>query len=51
MFILHTYHTSWFGRDYPGEQNVPEYHFSEIFKMNSSLMTHCYEIIPLNGHL
>jgi len=29
---------------------VPEFHFSEIFKMNSSLMTHCYEIIPLHGH-
>jgi len=25
---------------------VPEFHFSVIFKMNSSLMMHCYEIIP-----
>jgi len=33
------------------QQNVPEFHFSEIFKMNSSLMIHCSEIIPLNGHL
>ena len=24
----------------------PEFHFSEIFKINSSLMMHCYEIIP-----
>jgi len=48
------YHTSRFGRDCPGlnvcpgvpSQNVPEFHFSEIFKNNSSLMMHCYEIIP-----
>jgi len=24
----------------------PEFYFSEIFKINSSLMMHCYEIIP-----
>ena len=30
----------------PGWQNVPEFHFSEIFKINSSLMMHCYEILP-----
>jgi len=30
----------------PGEQNVPEFHFSEVFKINSSLMMHCSEIIP-----
>ena len=28
------------------KQNVPEFHFSEIFKINSNLMMHCYEIIP-----
>jgi len=35
----------------PGKQNVLEFHFSEIFKMNSSLMMHCYVIIPFNGNL
>jgi len=30
----------------PGKQNVPEFHFSEVFKINSSLMMHFYEIIP-----
>jgi len=61
----YTYHTSWFGQDCPGlnvspsvpsQQNVLEFHFGKIFevkffKMNSRLMMHCYEIIPLNGHL
>jgi len=30
----------------PSQQNVPEFRFSEIFKINSSRMMHCYEIIP-----
>jgi len=28
----------------PGLQNIPEFHFSKIFNMNSSLMMRCYEI-------